>query len=130
MKSRSLLVLPVLLVLGLACAAALFLNKPARSNSTFACAPLADRDAAGPEDDSFQPLSLTPCELPAADAPLEAGPDVVIGITESEAKALQPVPGPDADTRAQDLAILRAEQEAKVKALETELKKLIDEMYG
>lgn len=128
MKSRSLLVLPVLLVLGLACAAALFLNQPARSNSTFACAPLADRDAADSQDDSFQPLSLTPGELPAADAPLEAGPDVVIGITESEAKALQPVPAPDVDTRAQDLSILRVLQEAKVTDLESELKKLIDEM--
>lgn len=126
MKSRSLLVLPVLLVLGLACAAALFLNQPARSNSTFACAPLADHADTQPLRDTDKPLALT--ETPESiDKPQ---PLVMPAPAADEAQPATTTPEEVTDTivRMQDEAKTQAIAEAELKALAAELKKLIDEM--
>ncbi len=126
MKSRSLLVLPVLLVLGLACAAALFLNKPARSNATFACAPIADHADSEPLRTGDQPLVLT-------GAPESVEQQQPLATPAPAADEAQPATNTHEDvtdtiSRMQDEAKTRAIEEAELKALAAELKKLIDEM--
>lgn len=117
MKSRALLVLPLLLILGLALSAALFLHQPARPNSSFACSPIADLDQPDPERNADQPLVLTKTGPLDSHAP--------------EADGTQPAATPKSSrtpTETKQPESKLAREEAELKALAADLKTLIDEM--